>query len=185
MLKAHSSLLKTHRSQLDRQPAFRFSISTQPADDAVERGLAHQGDLDAPWDPRWGAVLLHASFADAMSPEQAARYVRQAVEFEVVTPELIPADAERLPYQVVLTFRRVSSGGFEAISPAVSGALIEIAPPPEPGFTRPRFTNAGGHIFPGDPPRERVGHYSVPVPAAIDPEAEAVDVVEATLDSWR
>lgn len=78
---------------------------------AVTRGLAHQADLDTPWDPRWGEVLGRALVSGRMSEEQIRQYLAHGLATEFVLRDRVMPDAKEVTYLITVTRPRVTTSG--------------------------------------------------------------------------
>jgi hypothetical protein len=120
---------------------------TPPLSDAhwrslITRGLAHQADTDAPWDPRWGQILGQSFIQRRMTEDQIRAYLRLGLDAEVFIRDRIAHDADRVGYWINWKQGRITTSG-----PAVMTGMRYAQ----------RLTRAG---VVGDNQPERQGHDS-------------------------
>jgi len=85
---------------------------------AIEAGLAHQADVVAAFDPRWGEVLYVACVERYMSGEQLKQYMLLGVSSDVLIRDRVHQGAKKVDALMKITPARINAitGGYTGYS---------------------------------------------------------------------
>ena len=94
------------------------SMSDSQMSKAIEAGLAHQADLVAAFDPRWGEVLYIACVERYMSEEQLKQYMLLGVSSEVLVRDRVHRGAKKVDGLMKIAPARINAltGGYTGYS---------------------------------------------------------------------